>query len=202
VAAVHGDDAICSVSLKPYCAAKQTIAAIEALRDLLSQGISPDDVVTLRVAVPPAYAEMIGHRNAPAGRTARITSAAYQLALAAYRPNELDEVSRPNFAGDPEIVAFMARVEVVPDKMLEQHYPRRWPARVEALLKDGRTEVNLVLDARGDPQCSSGLDVRAKFHRLADPVIGRPAARELAEVCLAATEHDDALTTICAKINS
>jgi 2-methylcitrate dehydratase PrpD len=202
VAAVGGDGAICSVSLKPYCAAKQTIAAIEALRDLLSQGISPDDVVTLRVAVPPAYAEMIGHRNATASRIARITSAAYQLALAAYKPNELDNVACPNFAGDPEIAAFMARVEVVPDKMLEQHYPQRWPARVEALLKNGSTEANLVLDARGDPRCSSDLDVRAKFHRLADPAIGKLAACELAEVCLAATEYDDALTTLCAKINS
>ena len=91
VAAREGEGAVGALSLKPYCAAKQTIAAIDAFRELLSQGISPDDIVALRVAVPPAYAEMIGHRNAAAGRIARITSAAYQLALAAYRPEELGE---------------------------------------------------------------------------------------------------------------
>jgi 2-methylcitrate dehydratase PrpD len=202
VAATHGDGAVGALSLKPYCAAKQTIAAIDALRNILGQGISSDDIVSLRVAVPPAYAEMIGHRNAAGSRIARITSAAYQLALAAYRPDELDNVARPNLAGDPEIAAFMARVEVVPDKALEQHYPERWPARVEALLKNGRTETNFVLDARGDPPRSCDLDVRAKFHRLADPAIGNPAANDLAEACLAATEHDDALTKLCVKFNS
>jgi 2-methylcitrate dehydratase PrpD len=202
VAAAHGDGAIGALSLKPYCAAKQTIAAIEAFRNILGQGISPDDIVALRVAVPPAYAEMIGRRNASESRIARITSAAYQLAIAAYRPDELDNVARPNLADDSQIAAFMARVEVVPDKALEQHFSERWPARVEAVLKNGRTETNFVLDAKGDPPRSCDFDVRAKFHRLADPVIGKSAANELGDACLAATEHDDALRKLCAKINS
>jgi len=202
VAATQGDGAVGALSLKPYCAAKQTIAAIDAFRNILGQGISSDDIVALRVAVPPAYAEMIGRRNASESRIARITSAAYQLAIAAYRPDELDNIARPNLAGDSEIAAFIARVEVVPDKALEQYYPGRWPARVEAVLKNGRTETNFVLDARGDPPRSCDLDVRAKFHRLADPVIGKPAANELADACLAASEQDDALTILCDKFNS
>jgi len=202
VAAAHGNGAVAALSLKPYCAAKQTIAAIDAFRNILDLGISPHDMIALRVAVPPAYAEMIGHRNAAGSRIARITSAAYHLALAAYRPDELDNVARPNLAGDSEIAAFMARVEAVPDPALEQHYPERWPARVEVVLKNGRTETNLVLDATGDPPRSCDFDVRAKFHRLADPVVGPPAANELAEACLAATEEDDGLTILCAKFNS
>jgi len=145
---------------------------------------------------------MIGHSNAAGSRIARIISVAYQLALAAYRPDELDNVARPNLTAESEIAGFMARVEVVTDKSLEQHYPERWPARVEALLKNGRTETQLVLDARGDPPRYHDLDVRAKFHRLADRVIDKPAASELAEACLAATEHDDALAILAAKFNS
>ena len=125
---------------------------------------------------------------------------AYQLALAAYRPDELDNIARPNLCADPEMAAFIERVEVVADKSLEQYYPQRWPARVEARLKDGRTESKLVLDARGDPPRFSEIDVRAKFHRLADRVIGDSAANELAEACLAATERDDALATLCTKL--
>jgi 2-methylcitrate dehydratase PrpD len=201
-AVVQGDGAIAALSLKPYCAAKQTIAAIDAFLKILGQGISPDDIVSLRVAVPPAYAEMIGHRNAAGSRTGRITSAAYQLALAAYRPEELNNTARPNLAGDNAIAAFMARVEIVPDTTLQQHYSERWPARVEAVLKNGRTETMLVLDATGDPNSSSCVDVPAKFHRLADTVVGRPASDALAEDCLNATEHDDDLAKLCAKINS
>jgi 2-methylcitrate dehydratase PrpD len=203
VAAADGDGAVGALSLKPYCAAKQTIAAIDAFRNILSRGISRHDMVALRVSVPPAYAEMIGHRNASTSRAARITSVAYQLALAAYRPDELENVARPDLAGDPEISPFLSHVEVVADQALEeQHYPARWPARVEAVLKNGRTEAELVLDAIGDPPRSCDFDVRAKFHRLADPVVGKPAAQDLAEACLAAVEYDEALTTVCAKFNS
>jgi 2-methylcitrate dehydratase PrpD len=202
VAAAQGDGAVSAVSLKPYCAAKQTIAAIDAFRNLLDQGISPDNIVALRVAVPSAYAAMIAHRNAAASRTARITSAAYQLALAAYRPDGLDGVAHPNLAGDSQIAAIMERVEVVSDETLAQHYPKRWPARVEAVLNDGRTVTSLVLDARGDPPRFGDVDARAKFHRLADAIVGRPAANALAEACLAATERDDGLAILCAKFNS
>jgi 2-methylcitrate dehydratase PrpD len=202
VAAAHEDGAIGALSLKPYCAAKQTIAAIDAFRNLLNQGISLRDIVALRVYVPPAYAEMIGPRDAAASRLARITSAAYQLALAAYRPAELENVVRPNFASDPEIAAFMARVEIVPDKGLEPIYPQRWPAGVEAVLKNGRRKMDLVLDATGDPLRSCDLDIRAKFHRVADPAIGTSAADELAKACLIATENDEALSLLCAKMNS
>jgi 2-methylcitrate dehydratase PrpD len=202
VSAAGGHGAVGALSLKPYCAAKQTIAAIDAFRNILSRGISRDDMIALRVSVPPAYSEMIGHRNASSSRVARITGVAYQLALAAYRPDELENVARPDLAGDPEIAAFLSRVEVVADQALERHYPARWPARVEAVLKNGRTEADLVLDATGDPPRSCDFDVRAKFHRLADPVVGKLAAQDLAEACLAAVEHDEALTTLCAKFNS
>jgi 2-methylcitrate dehydratase PrpD len=196
-----GDGAVGELSLKPYCAAKQTIAAIEAFRNILRRGISPGDIVAVGVFVPPAYAEMIGHRNATS-RIGRITSAAYQLALAAHYPEQLENVVRPNLAMNPEIVAFMARVEVAPDKTLEEHYPKRWPARVEVVLKDGRTETDFVLDATGDPPRLGDLDVRAKFHRLVDPILGESAANELAETCLAATDQDAALMKLCAKFNS
>jgi len=199
LAAADGEGAVGALSLKAYCAAKQTVAAIDAFRDLLRAGVTLDAIVSVRVAVPRAYAEMIGHRNTGT-RVGRITSVAYQLALAAYRPDELDNIARPNLCADPEMAAFIERVEVVADKSLEQYYPQRWPARVEARLKDGRTESKLVLDARGDPPRFSEIDVRAKFHRLADRVIGNSAANELADACLAATERDDALATLCTKL--
>ena len=196
------ETAVAALSLKPYCAAKQTIAAIDAFRGLLEKRISPDDMIAVRVAVPPAYAEMIGHRKATASRVARITSAAYQLALAAHRPEELENIARPNLADDPQIAAFMDRVEVVGDAALEEYYPQRWPARVEVLLRNGRTETEFVLDATGDPRSSYEFDVRAKFHRLADPSVGSVAADEIADACLAATESNEALSILCARMIS
>jgi 2-methylcitrate dehydratase PrpD len=200
--ATRANEAVDALSLKPYCAAKQSIAAIDAFLDLLGQGISPDDIARLRVAVPPAYAAMIGHRHADAGRIPRITSAAYNLSLVAYRPGELVDTERPNRTTDPQISALMGRVEVVADEALAHYYPERWPARVEAVLKNGRAVSTLVLDARGDP--ARALDVaavREKFHRLVDRVMDKTAADEIAEACLAATEQGDALAALCARMD-
>ncbi len=197
-AAAPGEGPLGALSLKPHCAAKQTIAAIDAFQNLLHAGVAPGAIASVRIAVPPAYAEMIAHRNTGT-RVGRITSAAYHLALAAYRPNELDNVARPDLGGHPEVAAFMERVEVIADPSLEQHYPQRWPARLEVRLKDGRSESKLVVDARGDQPRFGEVDVRAKFHRLADHVIGRPAADEMAEACLSATERDDALGALRAR---
>jgi 2-methylcitrate dehydratase PrpD len=201
VAPPQEDGAVDALSCKPYCAAKQTIAAIDAFRSLLAQGVSPQNIVAVRVFVPPACSEMIEARDVAASRMARITSAAYLLALAAYRPAELVNVARPNLAGDPQIAPFMERLEIIADKSLDSVFPRRWPAGVEVLLKNGLRKMELVLDATGDPMRSNELDLRAKFLTLADPVIGKPAAAELAEACLLATESEEALAELCARIN-
>jgi len=58
---------------------------------------------------------MIGPRDAAASRLARITSAALPLPLQ-HTAGRAGERRPPNFASDPEIAAFMARVEIVPDK--------------------------------------------------------------------------------------
>lgn len=192
--------AIAEVSLKPYCAAKQAIAAIEAFRQLLAQGISPDQIASVEVAVPPAYAAMIGRREPASGRTARITCAAYHLALAAYQPAALEDVRRPNLAADPRIAAFLERVTVVPDPALALHYPRRWPARVRVTLAEGRRLEQSVLDTRGDP--GTKFSAREKFGRTADLVIGQTAAERIGNACERAVECDEGLPELLSALKS
>jgi 2-methylcitrate dehydratase PrpD len=202
VAPAQEGGAVGKLSLRPYCAVEQTIAAIDAFRSLLERAISPHDIVALRVFAPPSYAEMIGPRDATLSRIGRITNVAYLLALAGYRPGELENIARLNFATEQQIAALMGRVEIVADKALEPFYLQRWPAGVEVVMKNGLRKMELVLDATGDPPRSSELNVRAKFHRLADSGLGEPAANILADACLHATESDEALALLCAKINS
>jgi 2-methylcitrate dehydratase PrpD len=97
----------------------------------------------------------------------------------------------------------MAQIEVCPDDELSQHYPQRWPARVDVVSKSGRTVTNLVLDAPGDPARPLGETATLKkFHRLADSIIGCGRAEELAQACLASIERIDALARLRAWINT
>lgn len=202
IAPIEGDGAIGATSYKPYCAAKQGTAAIDGFRQLLN-GLLPDEIRSVLVAVPPSYAGMIGHRNAAKGRIERITSAAYQLALAAYRPDLLDDVIRPDLTQDAKIAAFMPRVEIVADAALARYFPLLYPARIDITLASGRELSILVTDALGDPTRSFGESaILAKFHRLADAVIGHDAAETIARSALAATTSDTALGALSAAIEA
>jgi 2-methylcitrate dehydratase PrpD len=195
VAPFEGEGAIATVSYKPFCAAKQNTAAIDAFRQLLGR-VSTDKIASVHVNVPPAYAGMIGQRHTK-GRIERIINTSYQLALAAYRPDLLDDVVRPDLSQDAQIAAFMPKVEIAPDPALTAYFPAVYPARVEATLADGETVSVLVTDAPGDPaRALNESELRAKFHRLADPVIGAAPAESLAKAALGAVSGDAALAAM------
>ncbi len=47
--------------MKPICAARQTQAAIAAFLHLLQEGIAPEDIEQVEVAVPPNFVGLISH---------------------------------------------------------------------------------------------------------------------------------------------
>lgn len=148
-----------TISFKPVCAAKQTIAAIVALRALIDEdGVRPSDVRELVVEVPAAYLAMIDRSELPATRQESIAAVRYQLALAALDPVRLLDVERSRLAGGPEIVGFMDRIRVVRDAALEAHYPQAWPARVTVVDGEGRRRTREVLHPLGDPGTPFGWD--------------------------------------------
>jgi 2-methylcitrate dehydratase PrpD len=159
-----------------------------------------DAIESVRVAVPPAYAGMIGQRHTK-GRVERIINTAYQFALAAYRPDLIDDVVRPDLSQDAKIAAFMPKVEIASDPALASYFPAVYPARVEATLKNGETQSVLVTDAPGDPARPLGDgDLLAKFHRLTDPVIGAGAAESVAKAALGAVSEDASLAALLAAV--
>jgi 2-methylcitrate dehydratase PrpD len=169
-----------ALSLKPFCSAKQSIAAVEALRAILATGIGPGSIAAVRVRVPPAYAAMVGLKAQDQVRTTTLVSAARQLALLTFDPERLYDVDRSEAITDPAILAFEAKVEIVADAALAQYYPHDWPAEVEVVGIDGSTRRELVIAAPGDP--GRPLDQDAldhKAHRLLDRLIGHNGAAGL-----------------------
>src|SRR6202035_3018337 len=167
-------------SMKPFCSAKQSIAAVEALRTILASGIEPQAIAAVRVRVPPAYAGMVALKAQDQVRTTTLVSAARQLALLAFDPARLYDVDRGAAITDPAILAFEAKVEIVADAALTQYYPHDWPAEVEVVGTDGSTRCERVIAAPGDPSrplTDEALDQKA--HRLLDRLIGRDGAESL-----------------------
>jgi len=170
-----------ALSLKPFCSAKQAIAATEAFGKILQSGIVPQSITAVRVRVPPAYAGMISLKAQGGVRTSTFVSAAHQLALTAYAPERRYDIERTEPVTDPAITSLEAKVEIVADDALAQYYPRAWPAEVEVVTQGG-TMRERVIEALGDPERPLGnKELDAKAHQVLDPLIGREAAGKLIE---------------------
>jgi 2-methylcitrate dehydratase PrpD len=169
------------VAFKPWCAARQTMAATQALIEIISSGIAVDTIAQVTAFVLPPHRRMIDHGITVGDRASFLTSLPYRLALAALAPQAAQHVGQaPADVPDP-IRAFMDRVAVAPDEALLSNFPSRWPARIEVLTSAGRHE-RTVMDVPGDPARPFDADaVREKFRRLAGPVIGAAASEQMLE---------------------
>ena len=176
------------VSFKPWCAARQTMAATQALKEIIEAGVSPSEMTELVVSVPPPTLRMIDHGVVPRDRASHLTSVAYQMALAAFTPDAALDVKQAPNAVSEEIRNFMSRVAVKADENLLGHYPKSWPARLVVTTPSGKREA-LILDVPGDPERPFGEpQVAEKFRRLAAPVSGGRAADALLSRSLAVLE--------------
>ena len=188
------------VSFKPWCAAKQTMAATQALKEIIEEGVPPSEMTDLVVSVPPPYLKMIDHGVVAGERSSYLTSASYQMALAALHPGALIDVGQTPESVPAEIRDFMAKISVRADEDLLHHYPKSWPARLEVTTPGG-TRERLVIHVPGDPQRPfDESQIAAKFRRVVVPSIGKGAADYLLRSSLAALDEEGGARTVLGKI--
>ena len=179
--------ALDDTSFKPWCAARQTMAAIQALREVMTAGVAAESIASITVQVPPPTLKMIDHGVKPGDRASHLTSVQYRLALAARDPEALLDVGHSPAALAPDVQDFMGRISVEADAAFLAHYPKAWPARIAVRTSDGVHEKTVV-HVPGDPQ--RPFDERAvcdKFRRITGRLDASRAAR-LLERCRAAFE--------------
>jgi 2-methylcitrate dehydratase PrpD len=155
---------IAEVSFKPWCAARQTMAATQGLREVMDEGVTAADITAIDVAVPPPFLKMIDH-GIVGGRTARLTSQPYQIAVAAIAPELACDVGQ---SGDVpvDVVRFMNKVAVRADESMLRGFPGQWPARIRVRTTSAEYD-RLVHAVPGDPRRSFDLgDVITKSRRL------------------------------------
>ena len=152
-------------SMKPWCAAKQTVSATDAFRLYLAEGNSAERVISIRAHVPSAYRAMISSK--PPGRLGRIINLGWQLGLVAHNPQAMLDLDRDPAPQDALVEAFAQKVEIVADASLDAFYPAQWPARLQITLDDGSVIERRLSEALGDPGAPLDADaIAAKFARV------------------------------------
>src|SRR5882762_1924420 len=132
--------ALTETSFKPWCAAGQTMAAAQALREIVESGVPSREISEVLVSVPSLYLKMTDHGIVPGDRASHLTSVSYQVALAALAPETMLDVKQAPDSVSDEIGAFMGRVSVKADDELLRHYPECWPARVRVTASGGKRD--------------------------------------------------------------
>ena len=138
------------MTIKPFCSAKQAIAAVEAFTSILDDGVLPDAISKVVLRVPPPYSRMVATKAEAGARASTIVSAAFQMGLAAYRRERLYDIERADAMQEKAALALAGRVEIVADESLLEFFPATFPAEVE-VVANGQTVRKRVTVANGDP---------------------------------------------------
>jgi 2-methylcitrate dehydratase PrpD len=138
------------MTIKPFCSAKQAIAAVEGLMAIIADGAAPDAITNVTVRVPPPYARMIATRPEAGVRASTIVSAAFQMGLAVYAPDRLYDIERAGAMDETAALDFAQKVEIAADESLLEFFPTSFPAEVEATA-GGESRRKRITAAYGDP---------------------------------------------------
>jgi 2-methylcitrate dehydratase PrpD len=161
-----------SLSQKPYCTGRQCLAAGQAFRELIEEGLDPAQASAIRVRVPPIYAGMISVKPDPQSRSSSLIGAPLQMAIAALQPDAAYLIDRSGLQSDAALRRYAERVTVIPDEAMQDMYPRQWPGEVEVDTPKG-TLVRRVVDAKGDPSHRlMEAELIDKSHRVLDRLLG------------------------------
>jgi 2-methylcitrate dehydratase PrpD len=188
------------ISFKPWCAARQTMPATQALRELLDGGLAASEITAIEAHVLPPHLKMIDHGVKAGDRASHLTSLPYQMAVAALAPESNLDVAQAPAAVPASVQALMTRIKVTADDALLADYPKTWPGRIVVSTAAGRHERS-VRDVPGDPACAfTAAEVEAKFQRLVAPIAGEPRARHLFGLGSTVLRHGTALPSIVAEL--
>lgn len=183
--------AVLDVAFKPWCAARQTMAASQGFKELLEEGLKTSEIESIKVVVPPAYLAMVNHGVVPGDRGSHMTSLPYQLVLVALAP---EMMYRLDYAPSPtplEHLAMLEKISVEAGDELMEHFPRHWPARVEVRTSAGGVQ-RLMMDIPGDPRRPFGEpQIREKFTRVLSPLITEQSAVSLCDAAFGVLDRPE-----------
>lgn len=163
-------------SIKPFASCRGTHAAVEAMLALRSE-LPVDEFETIIVSVTPTVEKMCRGKEVNTFVDAQM-SLPYAVAVAALQGGASVDLFQERYRRDRRIQTMMQRVQVQTDAAL----PSNVAARLTIRSKSGRTlslAVDVPLGSPGNPIPQEGL--LAKFHSLADDVLGKARADALAQ---------------------
>lgn len=178
---------------KLYAASGAVHTCVEAIERLRQGGLRAEQVRRIVAHTSTHVLVHAGFPYKPVDPLAAQMNLQYALAAMLMDGELLAEQFTPRRIADSAILDLVRRVSVVAEPDLDKlGMKRRFEAWVEVETTDGRTLSERVSVRRGSPERpASRTDVIAKYHRLADGVLGRARATAVRETVLHLEELRD-----------
>ncbi|NYI00088.1 MmgE/PrpD family protein [Cupriavidus plantarum] len=174
---------------KPFACGIVIHPSIDACVQLREQGVTPENVERIELTVHPLVLELTGKKEPTDGLLAKF-SVYHGCAAGLIFGRAAEEEFSDHIVTRDDVVALRRKVVATADGNVDEA-----AALVRAVLKDGR-EINVRVDhAIGSlqrPMTDANLD--AKFHSLADPILGEARVRDLIGACWQLGEAADVRT--------
>ncbi|MEO1107148.1 MAG: MmgE/PrpD family protein [Pseudomonadota bacterium] len=174
--------------VKPYPICRWAHAAIDATRAvMIEHDLSPNQIATLKVNSFHQAACLFS--GVPQTTSQAQYSLPFAVAVYAFHGRiGVEHISGPGLS-DPEVAAFMSRIQVAEVEPHTVRFPKgRW-ADVEITTMDGRLLHSGDIHARGGPEAPfSRSDVIAKYMEFAKPVVGTDRAEAIRDAILGWTD--------------
>ena len=163
---------------KPFACGIVIHPSIDACAQLRAQGVKADEVETIELRVHPLVLELTGKKEPQDGLQGKF-SVYHGCAAGLIFGRAGEEEFADHIVTREDVVALRRKVQAVVDTSVREE-----SVYVTAKLKDGRSVQVHVEHAIGSLQRPmSDADLEAKFHNLADPILGASKVQSVLGAC-------------------
>ena len=165
------DYKIMQISFRLYASTRHTHAGIDLALRLRENNIKPEDIELLRIQTYGVARDLVGE---PFPET--IYEAKFSLPFCVSTALVYGHVGMEDFTEerlhDPVLEELMSHCTVEIDPLLDAHYPDKWAAKVNVILRNGTVLHEQTDFPKGDPENKVSLDeLHTKFRRLSSMLL-------------------------------
>jgi len=160
------DFKIMQISYRIYASTRHTHAGIDLALRLRDKGIKPEDIELLRIQTYSVARDLVGE---PFPET--IYEAKFSLPFCVSTALVYGHVGVEDFTEqrikDPVLEELMSHCTVEIDPLIDAHYPQKWGAKLNVILRNGTVDHEQTNFPKGDPENKLTLEqLHTKFRRL------------------------------------
>ena len=168
---IGSDYKIMQISFRLYASTRHTHAGIDLALRLREKGIKPEDIELLRIQTYGVAADLVGEPFPE-----NIYEAKFSLPFCVSTALVYGHVGLEDFTEerlhDPTLEELMSHCNVEVDPVINAHYPDKWAARLNVILRNGTVDHEHTDFPKGDPEnIASREELETKFRRLSSQLL-------------------------------